>query len=150
MSINIAIFGSRFYALEKPQSYAVGGSMPRRTPDFESHIQMFTQTLLLSRGLRRIRRERELTLTEMGRLIDMSAGQLSRIENGIRVPADPGLIAEKLDVTADSLLALCPQCKYDPSPETTCQLCGSEISAHYILFKISQAVRNRPLAQGRP
>jgi hypothetical protein len=93
--------------------------------DFEDHADMIVTSLLASRGLRRLRIQRGLTITQMSALIGCSVGQISRVERGQRLAPPPAFLADRLEITEAQLMALCPVCAYQPAPGRTCQECGS-------------------------
>ena len=81
----------------------------------------------LAHGLRRVRYEYGLSMTEMARLLDVNVATVSRIESG-RLLATywrPEDVASDLGVPVDELLRPCPRCRYAPPVGFMCMRCGT-------------------------
>jgi transcriptional regulator with XRE-family HTH domain len=115
--------------------------MSRNRYDYAGHADMIAVNVLISRGLRRVRMQRRLTLERMGAVLGMSASQLSRIENGKRAIGAPDSYADALEITTADLLALCPQCGYEPDPGWECGECGSARSVSRLLADAAAMIR---------
>jgi transcriptional regulator with XRE-family HTH domain len=80
---------------------------------------------LLVCALRRLRRERGLSLHETARLFGLHVSQLSRAENGHRRPPPAGQLAAAFRISRAAALELCPQCAYHPPAGYQCLRCGT-------------------------
>jgi hypothetical protein len=79
-------------------------------------------------GIRRIRTGRGLTMDQMGGLLGVSAGTISRIESGKRHAIGwgrtPRSVAVLLGIELNELLRTCEHCGYRPPPGYQCHWCG--------------------------
>jgi transcriptional regulator with XRE-family HTH domain len=81
----------------------------------------------LAHGLRRIRFEYGLTMTEMAGLLGVHVATVSRIEGGARLGRDwkPDHVAANLGVPVSELMRACPHCHYAPAAGYLCLRCGT-------------------------
>jgi hypothetical protein len=79
-------------------------------------------------GIRRIRTGRGLTMDQMGELLGVSTGTVSRIESGKRHAIGwgrtPRTVAILLGVELGELLRICEHCGYRPPLGYQCHRCG--------------------------
>ncbi|HEY1625513.1 MAG TPA: helix-turn-helix transcriptional regulator, partial [Streptosporangiaceae bacterium] len=93
------------------------------------HIEIALDLETLVRlGIRRIRIERGLTMDQMGELLGVSTGTISRIESGKRHAIGwgrtPRTVAVLLGVELTELLRICVRCGYRPPDGYQCHRCG--------------------------
>jgi hypothetical protein len=97
--------------------------------DDSSHDEMaFDLDTLVRFGIRRIRITRGLTMDQMGELLGVSTGTISRIESGKRHAVGwgrtPRSVAVLLGVDMCELLRICEHCRYRPDVGSMCLRCG--------------------------
>lgn len=82
---------------------------------------------LLARRLRELRREKGLSLRELGRRIEASASYVSQIENAVISPSVPALyqLAEALDVPPSAFFEEAPDIRAHPTSAGPTQLAPS-------------------------
>jgi DNA-binding XRE family transcriptional regulator len=96
--------------------------------DTDAHVQMaLRRAELLARGLRRVRRERGLTMRDMADRLGMDVSTISRIEADRRGVTrwKPAHVAMDLGVPVEELLRACPACCYAPPEGFECRRCGT-------------------------
>jgi len=97
--------------------------------DDSSHIEIALDLDTLVRfGIRRIRIKRGLSMDQMGELLGVSTGTISRIESGKRHAIGwgrtPRSVAVLLGVEVSELLRICGRCGYRPPADCQCLQCG--------------------------
>src|ERR1700678_2777435 len=108
---------------------ALDSHLDRYGDDTDAHVQMaLRRPELLAHGLRRIRRERGLTMRDMAGLLDMDVSTISRIEADRRGVTrwKPAHVAMDLGVPLEELLRACPACCCAPPAGFQCQRCGKK------------------------
>jgi len=97
--------------------------------DGSSHTEIALDLDTLVRlGIRRIRMTRGFTMDQMGGLLGVSTGTISRIESGQRHAIGwgrtPRSVAVLLGVEVSELLRICGRCGYRPPEGYQCHWCG--------------------------
>jgi DNA-binding XRE family transcriptional regulator len=85
----------------------------------------------LAHGLRRIRHEHGLTMSEMASLLGVHVATVSRIESGERLANrwNPDHVAIDLGIPVAELLRACQHCHYAPPAGYQCMRCGTPAAA---------------------
>jgi transcriptional regulator with XRE-family HTH domain len=81
----------------------------------------------IARGIRRVRIEQGMRLSDVAERLGVHASTVSRIETGIRKGTwiDARTVADRLGVRVGYLLRDCPQCGYEPPAGYRCMRCGT-------------------------
>ena len=104
---------------EHLDEYGDGSSHTEIAPGLDTLVRL---------GIRRIRIKRGLTMDQMGELLGVSTGTISRIESGKRHAIGwgrtPRSVAVLLGVEVSELLRICGRCGYRPPEGYQCHSCG--------------------------
>jgi hypothetical protein len=74
-------------------------------------------------GMRRLRIERGMSLSEAGKLLFMNRGNVHKCESGVRHPPAAEYVAAAFSVTVAEVLAPCPHCVGRPPAGYECLRC---------------------------
>jgi transcriptional regulator with XRE-family HTH domain len=80
----------------------------------------------LAHGLRRVRHEYGLNMSEMATLLGVHTSTISRVESGERLANHwrPEAVALDSGMPVEELLRACPHCHYSPPDGFVCRRCG--------------------------